>query len=383
MKITADLRFLFGFFIFSCQIAAQNLVPNPGFEQYKKIPVTFCYTAKEFSASVKDWTTPNEATADYFHAKCKANVSTIKKNFAGFQKAEEGQAYVGIYCCMGQGSNYSEYIKTKLIKPLKAGQKYIVQFYVSLSEASEYAVDRLGVLFRKDNLVQKNLFPLNYNATAESPDSVFYDDKIKWRQVRLSFTATGGEKYMIIGNFHASGDTHLKKVPVNKKKYYKENGCYYYLDDVCLAEENEDGNCFCPLAPIDSTPIPIVQQDSVSLIQATLKKPVILNFVFFDSNEAILKPESFPSLDTLAVFLNEEQKYFISIVGYTDNSGDEQKNQKLSEARAKAVADYLISKGISPFRVGSGGKGSADPVSDNSTPEGRAKNRRVEYTLEL
>ncbi|CAN5896902.1 hypothetical protein BH11BAC7_BH11BAC7_28180 [soil metagenome] len=366
--------------LFSSAAVAQNLVPNPGFEEYKKIPITFCRTAKEFNATVTDWTMPNEATSDYFHAKCKASASTIKNNFAGFQQAKEGEAYAGMYCVLDKGISYSEYLQTKLIQPLKAGQKYTIQFYVSLSEASEFAIDRLGVLFVKKQIKQENMFPLNYIPTVESADTVFYDDKTGWRQVRMSFIANGGERYMIIGNFHGTR-TRLKTVPVNKKRFYKENGCYYYVDDICLAEEDAQGICICPIQPEDTFVIKLPSVDSIPVIKITIGTPMVLNFEFFDTDKSILKPESFPSLDSLVFFLSEEKKYFITITGHTDNSGDEIKNQKLSQDRAKAVTDYLILKGIHPDRISTEGKGSEIPVADNESPEGRAKNRRVEYTL--
>jgi OmpA-OmpF porin, OOP family len=387
MKIPAALHFIFFIciYLFSNFLAAQNLVSNPGFEEHKKIPPTFCHTDKEFNASVTDWSMPNEATADYFHAECKGSASTIKNNFAGFQHAEEGQAYAGIYCCLTPEINYTEYLQTKLIKPLKTGQKYIIQFYVSLSESSQFAIDRFGVAFLKKSIEQENKFTLAYSPTVESEDSVFYDNKTGWKQVRMSFIAEGGEKYMVIGNFHTNRGTHLKKVPFSKKKYPKENGSYYFIDNVCLAPETEDGTCICPLEPasIDSVIMPVVEEDAVPVVKIETGKPVVLNFVFFDTDKSILKPESFNSLDSLAAFLLEEEKYSITVTGHTDNSGDEVKNQKLSQDRAKAVADYLVSKGVNPGRIRSEGKGSEKPVSDNTTPEGRARNRRVEYTLQL
>lgn len=363
-------------------IVAQNLVPNPGFEEYKKLPITFCRTAKEFKETVVSWTVPNEATSDYFHAKCKASASTIKNNFNGFQAAEEGEAYAGMYCYLERGINYSEYLQTKLLKPLKAGQRYTIQFYVSLSESSEFAIDRFGILLLKKGMALENTSTLPYKPVVESQDSVFYDTKTGWRQVRMSFVAQGGEKYMVIGNFHTISSVHLKKVPVNKKRFFKENGSYYYIDDVCLAEENAEGICFCPVELVqDSVKIDLPEIDSVPARKIETGKPMVLNFVFFDTDKSELRPESFVSLDSLAQFLSEEKKYFITITGHTDNSGDEIKNQKLSKDRAEAVARYLISKGINPDRIHSEGKGSAVPVADNETPEERARNRRVEYTL--
>lgn len=385
MRIPAVSFFVFLLLLAGNFLAAQNLVPNPGFEDHKKIPVTFCRTDKEFNATVTDWSMPNEATADYFHAACRGSASTIKNNFAGFQQAQEGEAYAGIYCCLTPEINYTEYLKVKLLKPLKAGQRYVVQFYVSLSESSQFAIDRFGVAFFKKLKEQNNQFTLACNATVESEDSVFYENKTGWKQVRMSFVAAGGEKYMVIGNFHNNRGTHLKKVPFAKKKYPKENGSYYYIDNVCLAPETEDGTCICPLEPAshDSAMLPVVVEDPIPEVKIETGKPMVLSFVFFDTDKSILKPESFSSLDSLATLLITEKKYFITVTGHTDNSGDELKNLQLSKDRAKAVADYLVSKGVNPDRIRSEGKGSAIPVADNSTPEGRAKNRRVEYTLHL
>ena len=71
-------------------------------------------------------------------------------------------------------------------------------------------------------------------------------------------------------------------------------------------------------------------------------------------------------------------KTTMQVEGYTDNVGTDESNLKLSEARAKSVCDFLQSQGIATDRLKSVGKGVADPVAPNETPEGRAKNRRVE-----
>ena len=71
----------------------------------------------------------------------------------------------------------------------------------------------------------------------------------------------------------------------------------------------------------------------------------------------------------------------IEVHGHTDNQGSAEFNQALSEARAKAVADYLVGQGISPTRLMWKGYGAAVPVDSNDTPEGRQRNRRVEYSV--
>jgi len=71
----------------------------------------------------------------------------------------------------------------------------------------------------------------------------------------------------------------------------------------------------------------------------------------------------------------------IEIIGHTDSTGPEDYNQRLSELRARVVADWLIRNGINSKRIKAIGKGESEPIADNSTPEGRAKNRRTEIRI--
>ncbi len=88
-------------------------------------------------------------------------------------------------------------------------------------------------------------------------------------------------------------------------------------------------------------------------------------------------------LDKLIDYLNKNKNTTIEIFGHTDNTGAEEKNKILSAARAKAVADYLISKGIEKSRTSYKGYGSTMPIAKNDTEEGRQKNRRVEFVIKM
>jgi OOP family OmpA-OmpF porin len=102
---------------------------------------------------------------------------------------------------------------------------------------------------------------------------------------------------------------------------------------------------------------------------------------FFDVDKAVLKPEARAKLDDLVsktVGINLE---VIIAVGHTDSDGSDAYNQKLSVRRSEAVKAYLVSKGIEKNRVYTEGKGEKQPVADNKTREGKAKNRRVEIEV--
>jgi OmpA-OmpF porin, OOP family len=102
---------------------------------------------------------------------------------------------------------------------------------------------------------------------------------------------------------------------------------------------------------------------------------------FFDFDKSDLKPEAKAKMDDLVSKTQGVNLEVIIAVGHTDSVGTGAYNQKLSVARADAVKNYLVSKGIEKNRVYTEGKGSAQPVADNKTAEGRAKNRRVEIEV--
>ena len=102
---------------------------------------------------------------------------------------------------------------------------------------------------------------------------------------------------------------------------------------------------------------------------------------FFDFNKAVLKPEAKAKLDDLTGKLKGITLEVIIAVGHTDAIGGDAYNQKLSVRRAESVKAYLVTKGIEPNRIYTEGKGKKQPVADNKTAEGRAKNRRVEIEV--
>lgn len=108
---------------------------------------------------------------------------------------------------------------------------------------------------------------------------------------------------------------------------------------------------------------------------------IILKNIFFEFNKTTLLPKSYTELDKVASFMTESDIHLIEIGGHTDSEGSDTYNQKLSEGRAKAVVEYLKTKGIPADRLKSSGYGESKPIDSNLSEKGRAQNRRVEFTL--
>lgn len=103
--------------------------------------------------------------------------------------------------------------------------------------------------------------------------------------------------------------------------------------------------------------------------------------ISFDTNRADIKPNLRPILDQFAQGLNSQPNTEIRIIGHTDNTGSDAINNPLSVNRAASARNYLVSRGVNSQRIQIDGRGSYEPIADNNTESGRARNRRIEIFL--
>ncbi|TBN49858.1 OmpA family protein [Pseudomonas sp. BGI-2] len=130
----------------------------------------------------------------------------------------------------------------------------------------------------------------------------------------------------------------------------------------------EHHGCPLPQYPASVKPAEVVQPEVITL-------PSDVLFAF---NKSELSASAQSQLDSLMGKLQNADVVSIKVIGHTDGVGSDEYNQALSERRASSVAAYLLSQGLAPNKLTSEGKGESQPVADNDTDEGRAKNRRVE-----
>ncbi|RME13483.1 MAG: OmpA family protein [Bacteroidetes bacterium] len=139
-------------------------------------------------------------------------------------------------------------------------------------------------------------------------------------------------------------------------------------DDACPTQPGIPELKGCPPAP-----------------KLTAKEEKIIQKAFsnleFETGKDIIRPKSFPALNELADLLKQHPDWILTLSGHTDNQGTPESNMILSEKRAKAVAKYLIKKGVKPENIITEWFGDTKPIADNNTPQGRQKNRRVEMKV--
>lgn len=141
-----------------------------------------------------------------------------------------------------------------------------------------------------------------------------------------------------------------------------------------------DGALVPVVAPVVVAP-PVAAPAVVPVAPPAATKVTYAADAFFDFDKSVIKPAGKEKLDDLIGKIKDINLEVIIAVGHTDSVGSDSYNQKLSVRRSEAVKAYLVSKGIEKNRVYTEGKGEKQPVADNKTAEGRAKNRRVEIEV--
>ena len=138
----------------------------------------------------------------------------------------------------------------------------------------------------------------------------------------------------------------------------------------------------CPDDPISEEADPRRSNGCPSKIVVTKGAIKIMDKVFFETNKAVIKKQSFEILDGVAqVMLDNPDILLLEVAGHTDNVGNDELNLQLSQKRAESVKDYLVGKGVDPERLVAKGYGETKPIDTNKTKTGKANNRRVEFVM--
>ncbi len=424
---------------------AQNLVPNPSFEEHTVCP-------KELGKRqlyIENWIQPTAGSIDYFH-RC-SDKCGVPENVVGYQEARSGDGYIGITV---YHERYRVYAQALLKQPLVAGKTYNVEYNVCLAENSKYAVGNISAYFSTDKITSlvETAFECMESVSANESDyklvpgpckpqvnnpveNILKDAKM-WKKISGTFTAKGGEKYITIGNFYSNPKTPTTPSPSMGKGAY----AYYFIDDVAVFESGtsvepffvstnlsptaglqqknpawkeealKDQQAAKPEQLIDPLSIKEMMNESEidkqiaevrrrleelktinqaltqqkAIVQAKAQpdaKPTVLERLYFTKGKAEILPQSEAELIKLVNLLNNNIGMNIRIDGHTDESGNEEGNKKLSVERAQAVVNFMIMFDIAPNRLTYNGWGSSKPIAANTTEEGRKLNRRVEFTI--
>lgn len=337
-----------------------NLVPNPSFELFKKLPTDVA----QAKSCLISWVIPNDVgKGEYYHQRCATKKAGTEKNHFGKQNPHSGEAFVGL--CMSK--NFREYLQTELTSSLIKGEKYTIKLYISCADKGWLGtVDEFNILFSKGPFS----IPENENLLV-TPEITFtgnFNNKKDWQELSTIYTANGTEKFMTFGSF-VYGDNEIHGKINGTFKY-----AHYYVDDISIGlKENET-------QPVQD---PIQEQASVvdTFINLIPGDVYVFHNLQFESGKSILLPNNYTELDNFIRHLEKYPNHTLLVTGHTDNVGNKADNQTLSLERAHAIKQYLVTRGINKDAIVVEGKGDQIPLGSNETEEGRKKNRRVEISI--
>ncbi|MGQ0829239.1 MAG: T9SS type A sorting domain-containing protein [Bacteroidota bacterium] len=219
--------YIITFVISSLELAAQNLVSNPSFEIY-----TSCPTGINQINLATPWVDPTSSQAECFN-ECSpvgSNVNVPFNTSGGYQYAKNGKGYAGINTYV-KSFPIRIYIQSVLIDTLIAGETYCVSFYVNCLNIVNYAIDAIGAYISKTAITcGSGGCLLNFTPQVSNPVGNVITDTANWTEISGYFIATGGEKYITIGNF--KNDANTDTVRINNISGRDES--YYYIDSVTL-----------------------------------------------------------------------------------------------------------------------------------------------------
>jgi hypothetical protein len=320
MRLPLCIFFLF-FFTFS---RGQNLVVNPGFElgdkrEHQEILDDNFSSGKIRNMKIPGWSDPT-GTSDLYYV----DPNAPRKPYSSMTPvSDSGWAFAGFWGSVN-GCDVSEYIQGTLTEPLQAGKTYRFFSSITYTNGTGETIYSVGIRFSsKLEMEPGEKTPyLELKPQCKLDTSRLKREK-RWPVYYTDYTATGDEKYFIMGTFHG-------------KCYGQDERTYLYVDNICLT----------PLSRDDP-------QNARASISDFMKpgKALALSSVSFAKNSDSLLSESFPSLYNIIIALNNNPALEIEIVFENSKAG-----KNLCEKRAAAIRDFISEFGIMEKRISYSGK---------------------------
>ncbi len=302
-------------------IKSQNLVPNPGFEI---IDTCYLHQGAFGSAYVTFWDSPTWGSPDAFNI-CSIspiNATGVPNNYFGFQYPHSGNGYAGAGFC--NTHNYREYIQVKLDSSLVAHQEYCASYYVVSGNYTKMVSNNFGMYFSNIHTYIPS-FNGVLSATPQINDTNIVSDTLNWTLIYGHFTAQGGERYLIIGNFYS--DSLTDTVHLNGT----DNESYYYIDDInvhcctCDSLNHEGISELTKETEITISPNPATTSISITatnnikeikLINLLGEEVIITNYQLRISPSTPLRVTDAVSVDVSSV---SKGIYFVEVTDAKDN----------------------------------------------------------------
>ncbi|MCP4442941.1 MAG: OmpA family protein [Aureispira sp.] len=349
---TRTLIYIISLGLLQNALIAQNLVKNGSFEEGFT-----CDGTTEIIKEVDTWIAV-AGSPRFFNLKCPLS----KESKTYVQGKQMPSANTGdVYAAMGIDVE-GEYLQSELTKPLEKDKIYVVKARVRVpTRFCNTAIDELGVVLAAQPFeVTKDYRKIDTTSLKlKNNTKTTIGQTHVWEEISVKYIGQGGEEYITIGNF---SDNNRENFAIRKK-----GECtYLYIDDISVEEFKE-----------------ITLKGYSKGQQLKEGDRLVLKNIEFVPGLAALNDTTNATLNALAKTLTEKTEVAVEVSGHTDNTSDAAISQKFSQDRAKAVVDYLLSKGVAAAQLKAVGKGSSMNIADNDSENNRKKNNRIEIRVSL
>ncbi len=221
-------------------LAAQNLVPNPSFEEYLSDSCLIVQNKEDFKSLIENWTMPTNGTADIYNniheVSCRRHPNSTNNLTLGNQFPRSGDLMAGIFTYRQIRGPYREYIQVELLSPLVEGQQYIAGMYVSLADSMQFAANNLGMYF-SDQAIDLDTFGVIEGKPPVNAETII-TERSEWTLVTGTFRASAAATHLLIGNFLS--DQATDTVRVRNAGNFTTAYAYYFIDDVFVEPLPDD-----------------------------------------------------------------------------------------------------------------------------------------------
>jgi outer membrane protein OmpA-like peptidoglycan-associated protein len=274
------------------------------------------------------------------------------------------------------------FVYTMLCCPLQAGKTYLLSFYLNTGGKPFAGID---FYFNEKEFSTANLKADSILPTISITKENVLNELYGWKHIKITFVATGKEKFCLLGNLNKDGKSYSGRERMNKA-----GDIFYFVDNISLTPVVQEKLCVNYQTNIDKLYAQNFRHSENALVVVSNTEikfdTLTIPAVYFKTNESVIEKKLAEKLSKFANALKDKNINSLEVFGHTDSTGDENKNKTLSLARAESVKKYLANKLPALAKpILTEGKASTQPKADNNSSKGRSLNRRVEiivsYTL--
>lgn len=360
----------------------KGIVPNGNFDDFEFKSLK---TPNQVDLATP-WLTPNVTLCDLFSKGVKSPKIQVPTNEHGVQEPASGSSYAGFRAYSKDPKKTRTYLQVKLNQKLVKGQQYCIRYSLSLADLSKFAVNNVGVYVTEKKLQYSKDNAIMVEPQVTIADNVPVNIMDSWEHICGTFTAAGGEEYIVIGGFGAEDKMKVEKMkkPAGVAGTVM-NDSYYFIDNVEIVAIEAKSQCNC--SKKSKPQAQFIYSSSVARETGAKPQDIINTTVVYFAGLSEMVPGQFDSnIEEVAALMKSNPALNIELIGHSDvdeiaEAKVDEEVANMAEKRANAVKEALVGFGINGVRITVTAVDDTQPASTFNSPSGHAQNRRVVFKV--